>query len=154
MFGVFTTFFAIFVTASRARLSGQITQMCRVTVLPATVRRGNGIWVDIDIGKQTSHGRFPGNKLFRKSTNQQWGKQNHVTTKSCSERSRKHLLPQASITLSLKRSAHRGALASRTKRTAVHNQAQSTEQQRTRGRTSVSGLLGSATGSTTVPPPV
>ena len=81
---------------------------------------------------------------------------NHVTAKSCSARSihkkstaaatgRHHPFPK-------KTSAHRGAFASRTKRTAVQPQAQSAEQQRTHGRTSVSGPLGSAASSTTVLP--
>ena len=74
--------------------------------------------------------------------------------KSCSERS---IYKSTTATgrhhpFANKKSAHRGAFASRAKRTAVQPQVQNAEQQRTHGRTSVSGPLGSAAGSTTVLP--
>ena len=101
-----------------------------------------------------SRGRSLRKKLFRKSTNQRWGKQNHVTAKSCSERG-DHKKNTAATgrhhPFAKKESAHRGAFVSRTKR-AVQSQAQSAEQQRTHGLTSVSGPMGSAAGSTTVLP--
>ena len=62
---------------------------------------------------------------------------------------KKALLPRP---FAKKMSAHPGAFASRAKRTAVQPQGQSAEQQRTHGRTSVSGPLASAAGSTTVLP--
>ena len=63
------------------------------------------------------------------------------------------MLPQAAVTFFLRKGQpDRGAFASCTKRAVVQRQAQSAKQQRTHGRTSVSGSLDSAGGSTTVLP--
>ena len=102
-----------------------------------------------------SHGRSLPKKTLEEIDQSAMGKTNHVTAKSCSERSihkksaaatgRHHHFAKI-------KSAHRGAFASRTKRTAVQPQAQSAGQQRIHGRTSVSSPLRSAAGSTTVLP--
>ena len=81
-----------------------------------------------------SHGRSLRKKLFGKSTNQRWGKPNHLTATSCSERSihkKRTAATDRHHPFAKTKSAHRGAFASRTKCTAVQPQAQSAEQQRT-----------------------
>ena len=76
---------------------------------------GMEYFLDVKFGrKKRSQCRSLRKKLFRKLTNRRWGKQNHVTTKSCSERSIPKKERSAATgchhPFAKKKSAHRGPL--------------------------------------------